>query len=294
MILRTAVIVPVVVVICTGAMILTWVATTSRPLESSSDSAVVAAPMIASTARTVRTVATPTAPPPALYVRPVGDQYLGVWGRRLATTEDGPPHWFLLSAAELASSRYGWELPALAEAMAEELGAVLAEGCRARACTAEVEQARASLRAFVDDDRSTRTFGAPHTRRWITGEDVPEEHRRIDIAGRAEATSFDVECNCTSWTIGMRMWNDLAECTATLRAHGRTLLTYAPSTKRISHKEPLLSPLDAYDQIVTFASGATLTIESGYSYAGDGVTTPLTRGSPRGTLKWATTASATR
>lgn len=289
---RTAVVVPMIVATAVLAVILTLLATKSRSAESrgtpASDAAPVA-PAPAASALPVPSVAsaTPAMPPPPAYVRPVGNQYLGEWGRRLATGNDGPPRWFLLSAADLASNRYGWELPRLSEAMAEELGAVLDEGCRGHSCTAEIERARASVRTFVDDDLGTRTFGAPRVRRWTTDDDVHEEHRRIAITGRVDATTFDVECTCTSWTVGMRMWNDIAECEATLRDHGRTLLRYTPVTKRGSGKQVVFFPLDAYDQVVTLASGASLTIESGYAYEGDDVRTPAKRGAPRGAMRWA-------
>jgi hypothetical protein len=226
-------------------------------------------------------------PPPPRYLRPVGDQYLGEWGRRMATPDDGPPRLFLLTAAELSSYRYGWEMEALSKAMAQELQAVLEEGCRAKTCRADIERARSSLRALIDDDARTRVFGETRTRRWTTGDDVPEEHRSIAITGRLDAIAFDVECTCTSWTVGMRMWNDLADCKATLSEHGHELLHYAPTTLRGSEREAVYYAIDAYDQIVTFAGGSTLTIESGYAYNGDGARTPLTRGAPRGKLSWA-------
>jgi hypothetical protein len=284
MVLRTALVVPVLVAVSLGAVALALVVTRQQP---------VAAPPCAKSVVAVAVPATPSAAPAAApaqaaYVRPVGDQYLGSFGKRLAANADAPPHWFLLSTTELQSYRYREDLPRLGAAMAKELGAVLDEGCRGHSCTAEVEHARASLRSFVDDDQSTRTFEPPRSHRWVTEEDVPEDHRRIDITGRLGATTFDVTCTCTSWTIGMGMWNDLASCEAMLHDHGRTLLRYAPKTELGSGKEPIFWPLDAYEQKVTFASGATLTIESGYSYEGDGAHTPYVRGAPRGSLTWAT------
>jgi hypothetical protein len=281
---RTAIIVPVVGATAL-AIGLTVFTSRSRCESPTPGVAMTTPPARAMTTPPARAMTTPPAPvtPPSPYVQPVGNQYLGVWGQQMAANNE-TPRLFLLGKADLASNRHSWKVPMLAQAMTKELDAVLDEGCKGRSCNAEVEHARASLRAFVDDD--ALEYGAPRIRHWTTDDDIHEDHRQIDITGRAGSTTFDVRCTCTSSTVGMRMWNDIAACEGTLRDRGKILLRYAPTTESGSGKEAISVPLDAYDQTVTFASGAQLIIQSGYHYVGDDVTTRRTRGAPRGALSW--------
>jgi hypothetical protein len=228
--------------------------------------------------------AKPPTAPAVQYEKPIGGQFLVEWSPHLARHIDGPAVLFLLSAAELNSARYSWEMPSLAKSMAEELLAVLDEGCRA-GCGPQVGPVRARLQELLDAQRQD---GVPRTRRWQTGHDAPpiEDHRSIAIRTRAGQITLDVSCSCVSSTIGMRHYNDVTTCDASLLDRGRFVLRYAPRTDLASGKIALLSELDAYTQTVTFADGEALEIKSGYEYSGNGADTPRQKAGVRGSLRW--------
>jgi hypothetical protein len=186
----------------------------------------------------------------------------------------------MLSRAQLASSRWSWELPAIAQAMAEELAAVLDEGC-ASGCGVVAPNVRERLRAFLD--ASNTVEGAPHASNWITDEGGYHTwHRSFSIRVSAGPLAVDVDCKCNSETVGMRVWNDVTTCDATVRERGRVLARYLP---RVSHGEGKLSEsilLEAFSQTVQFPEGGELLIESGYNYEGDGKKRPYQKDGVRG------------
>ncbi len=235
-------------------------------------------------------VAPPPPPPPANpYAQPVG-AYFERWGRDLALgTGDSPALLFLLDAAELRGARHGWRMPKLADELVRDLAAVLDAGCE-KACSGSAQRARdiAHALAEAEDTRDT----APRTRRWQTIEDgFGTDHRTITMRRVAGAFALDVSCRCTSWTVGMRMWNDLGTCDATLSEHGHVVATYVPRVLLAETKESTYVALDAYDQTVTLGDRHRLVIHSGYDYSGGvdfvAVTeAPLQKRKPRGSLVW--------
>lgn len=265
MLARAAVVVPVVASL--AAVGATLVLTRSKPAPPAPPPPVIA----------VKPAPPPPPPPPHPYLRPVGGQYLEVWGEKLTKTDGAPPHLFLLDAKQLASHRYGWQVDRIARSISDELAAVLEEGCKGP-CPDEVAHAQEILR---DEDFN---FGNPKVLHWITGEDVHEEHSQFSTAD----AHLTVTCRCDTWTIGMQLWNDIAECQVELRDHKKRLLTYKPTTERGSGKMELFTPLEAWTQTVELASGAVLEIDSGYKYTGDDAYTPRVRAEPRGALQWTT------
>lgn len=215
---------------------------------------------------------------------PVGGQFLseqGEWQKRLpAATGEGPPLLFMLSRAQLASSRWGWELPALARAMAEELAAVLDDGC-VRACGVVARNVRERLRDFLDD--STTIEAAPRARNWLTDESGYHTwHRNLSARVRAGLLTVDVDCICHSATVGMRVWNDVTTCDATVRERGRVLARYLPRVRLGEGKLSEVFPLAAFSQTVQFPEAGELLIESGYNYEGDGKKHPYEKDGIRG------------
>jgi hypothetical protein len=174
------------------------------------------------------------------------------------------PTLFLLSSADLSSRRYGWKMPALANAMARELSAVLDEGCRT-GCGATVEHARTRLQQFLDFDQPHDD--APRTTRSRSNELGSSDLRTISIRSIAGAVSLEVTCRCESWTVGMRLWNDHATCDARLLDRGRSLLRYSPRVELGSDHQALDYLLEAYRQEVTLQDGTALVIKSGYNYS---------------------------
>lgn len=202
----------------------------------------------------------PRAAAPPKYGEPVGDQFLGAWRDLLLTTNDSPPLLFLLGASDLDGYRYGWRMPRVAHAMAEELAAVLDDGCAA-GCSPIADAARTATHAFIDGDA---TDDPARTRSWDTDDAGITEHwHRLAIRSRVGALVLDVTCDCASETVGMRMWNDVTTCDATLRDHGRTIATYRPRVRMAETKESILEPTGAYDQTVELPGGASLVTETG-------------------------------
>jgi hypothetical protein len=245
------------------------------------------APAPAVAALAVAVPATPVIkPPPAppKYAAPVGGQFLTAWSDLLLGEGDAPPLLFMLRSDDLDGYRYGWRMPRVAEAMASELTAVLDDACGSR-CPPAADRARTAAHAFVD--ASDRTDDAAHTRAWDSdAEGISTHLRRIALRSRAGARSLDVVCTCASWTVGMRMWNDITTCDATLRdAHG-VVAIYRPRVLARSNKESIEEPIDAYDQMVVLPGLGTLVTETGWDYAGDNVTTPLAKTTPRTGPHW--------
>jgi hypothetical protein len=214
---------------------------------------------------------------------PLGGQFLGeqgAWQKRLpAATGEGPPLLFMLSRAELASARWRWELPALARAMTEELAAVLDDGCHG--CGVVARQARERLREILD--AANLVEGAPRARSWVTDEGGYRTwHRSVGVSVSAGALTVDVDCICRSATVGMRVWNDVTTCDATLREHGRVLARYAPRVRLGEGKLSEVFPLAAFSQTVQFPGNGELLIESGFSYEGNGKTHPYAKAGVRG------------
>jgi hypothetical protein len=218
---------------------------------------------------------------PAPYEAPVGGQYLA--NDLLLAQGDAPPLVFLLPADELTGYRYGWRMPRLAEAMAQELAAVL-DDCPTKQCS-RTEEARAALRVLLDAD--DHRDGPVRSRQWEHADDVTEHIRQLTTRRTAGAVALDVTCTCSSWTVGMRMWNDITTCDATLRERGRVLASYRPRRLTKPTKESTFDPIDAWDQRVSFGSGDDLVIETGWSYAGDNVSSPLVKTTVRGGPRWA-------
>jgi hypothetical protein len=202
---------------------------------------------------------------------PVGGQFLGSEGRwqmRLpAAMGEGPPLLFMLSRAQLTSPRWGWELPVLARAMVEELAAVLDDGCSG--CAVVARDVRQRLQDYLAADT---VAGAPSVRNWVTDEDDPTWHRTFGIRVSAGplAVDVDVDCSCRSEYVGMRGWNDVTTCDATVRERGRVLVRYLPRVRLGRGKLSNVFPLAAFSQTVQFPEGGQLLIESGYDYKGDG------------------------
>lgn len=215
------------------------------------------APLLATTALAS------AAPPPTPSTAPAGDQFLGIWGRRFATSVDGPDVLFLLPDRELAGLRYGREVPAIARTLVEEAIAVLDEGCRAATCSEPTTRARALLQSLL---AAQPTATAPHARHWTATEaGLAVDKRSITTRLSASGITVDVLCSCASQTIGMGLWNDIASCTATVRDHGRPLLRYEPRVRRGEDKGVSYA-LDAYDQTLVLGTGPTertLVITSG-------------------------------
>jgi len=257
--------------------------------------AAVATPAVAREAAGTAGVAASPSPPPGppavRYEHPVGyelamdSSFLERWGIPLVIGHDGPPVLFLLSSAELNGERYGWEMPALAEAMARELSAVLDEGCR-DGCSTQAGQARARLQGLADTD--ARRDRPAQIRRWRAEDDgLPEvDHREITFRTAAGRISLDVVCRCVSQPLGMRMWNDFTVCDASLLDRGRLVLRYAPRVELASDRISELRALEAYRQTVSFPDGEQLIIESGYDYTGDDIDRPREKTEVRGSLRW--------
>lgn len=228
------------------------------------------------------TQAQPTQAPPK-YAGPVGDQFLGEWSDLLLAKGDGPPMLFVLAAHDL-NGRYGWRMPRVARLMAEELGSVLDDGCTT-GCAPAAEAARTAVHAFVDDD--FRADDAARTRAWdVDDAGIMTHMHRLAIRSHSGAVTLDVTCDCASWTVGMRMWNDTTACDATLREKGRVLATYQPRVRAMSDKESIEEPIDSYDQIVALPGGGMLVTETGWEYLGDNVSVPLTKTTVRTGPHW--------
>jgi hypothetical protein len=234
----------------------------------------------------------PHAPPPK-YSVPVGNQFLGGWSDLLLAKHDGPHILFMLSAAELNDSRYGWYMPKVAQRMANELASVLDDGCTG-GCSPGAEAARTAAHTFADNGPGD---GATQTRAWVKEDETPRIHmHRLSVRSRwqqlgddgvaIDSIDVDVTCTCESWTIGMRMWNDVTTCDATLRDKGRVLATYRPRVALGSGKEISLFPLQAWDQTVVLPGGATLVTETGWNYTGDDAHTPRKRTTLRTGPHW--------
>lgn len=220
---------------------------------------------VPTTVSTGPSVAVPPSPAPVVHdAGPVGGDFLRSWAEKMPAASRETPRLFLLSRAELSSRRYGWEMPALATAMARELSAVLTEGCRT-GCSATVEHARTRLQQFLDSDEPRED--APRTARSGSNELGSSDIRSISIRTVAGAVSTEVTCRCESWTLGMRLWNDLVTCDARLLDRGRSLLRYSPRFELESNRQALDYPLEAYRQEVTFEDGTALVIKSGYNYS---------------------------
>jgi len=110
--------------------------------------------------------------------------------------------------------------------------------------------------------------------------------RSVAVRSHAGAVTIDVTCTCASSTVGMRMWNDITSCDAMLRERGRVLATYRPRVLARSNKESIDEPIEAWDQTVELPSGTVLVDETGWDYAGDNVTTPLRKTTPRTGPHW--------
>jgi len=226
-------------------------------------------------------------PPPAkqappTYAAPVGGQFLTEWNDLLIGKGDGPPMLFVLGAGDL-NGRYEWRMPRVARVMAEELAAVLDDGCTA-GCSPAADAARTAAHAYLDGDVEV---GIAKTRAWDTDDAGITNHmHRLAMRSRAGAITVDVTCTCASWTVGMRMWNDVTACDATLRDKGRVLATYQPRVRAMSDKESIEEPMDSYDQIVALPGGAMLVTETGWEYSGDNVTTPARKTVPRTGPHW--------
>jgi hypothetical protein len=253
------VIVPIVAIVVGGAatMLLLRRAATAPPIAPT-----IPVPTTASTGPSV--AVPPSAAPEAHDARPLGGEFLRSWAESMPAASRETPRLFLLSSAELSSRRYGWEMPALATAMARELSAVLAEGCRT-GCGATVEHARTRLEQFLDADEPHHD--APRTTRSPSEGLASSDVRSISIRSIADAVSIEVTCRCESWTLGMRLWNDRVTCDARLLDRGRSLLRYSPRVKLGSDHQALDYLLEAYRQEVTFEDGTALAIESGYNYS---------------------------
>jgi len=230
--------------------------------------------------------APPPSPPPSQprYASPPGGQFLIDAAARLSTERNGPPALFLLSRADLDSPRYAWQMPSLATSMAEELSDVLAEGCRL-GCDPQAERARTLVRRFLEADQ--RHDGSARTRRWQSDDRV--DHRSIATRSSAGTASLEVTCDCRSWPINGRSWNDVATCDATLLDRGRSVLQYSPRVEWAEEQGYRMYPLEAYRQDVKFPDGEALVIESGYNYADPprgSSNVPRPRAGVRGSLVW--------
>jgi hypothetical protein len=225
----------------------------------------------------------PIAEAPPKYGGPVGDQFLGEWSDLLLAKGDGPPMLFVLSPKDL-NGRYGWRMPRVARLMTEELVSVLDDGC-AQGCSPAAEAARTAAREYLDDGAFTN--GAARTRAWEADDaGITTYRHRLAVHSRASSITVDVTCDCASWTVGMRMWNDVTTCDAVLRDSGTLLATYQPRVRSKSNKESLEESLDAWDQIVTLPGSGMLVTETGSEYAGDNVTVPLTKTTVRTGPHW--------
>jgi hypothetical protein len=219
---------------------------------------------VPTTASSGPAVAALPSPADARAAQPIGGAFLSSWAASMPATSKETPTLFLLSSADLSSRRYGWKMPALANAMARELSAVLDEGCRT-GCGATVEHARTRLQQFLDFDQPHDD--APRTTRSRSNELGSSDLRTISIRSIAGAVSLEVTCRCESWTVGMRLWNDRVTCDARLLDRGRSLLRYSPRVELGSDHQALDYLLEAYRQEVTFQDGTALVIKSGYNYS---------------------------
>lgn len=220
---------------------------------------------------------------PPKYAGPVGDQFLNEWTDLLIAKGDGPPLLLVLGKDEL-NGRYGWHMPRVTRLMAQELASVLDDGCSG-GCPAAAQAARTAVHAFTDEDNPTDDPARP--RSWVVDEAGYHTYMRsVAVRSRAGAVTLDVTCTCASATVGMRMWNDVTTCDATLREKGHVLATYRPRMLSKSNKESIEEPIDAWDQRVELPGGTTLVIETGWEYAGDNVTTPLRKTTVRTGPHW--------
>jgi hypothetical protein len=278
---RIAIVVPVALSAIGAAFLVAGQLTMGAAPEQRAEMPVVAAPAVE--------VVPPAPPPPILFEHPVG-AYLERWGRDVALgTGDSPALIFMLGDGELRAGRHGWRVSRLAQDLLADLAALLDAGCE-DGCSAGAQHAREAAHALADAEDTRET--APHARRWqTTDEDIPTDHRTVTMRRTAGGFVLDVTCRSKSWTVGMRMWNDLGSCDAVLSEHGRAIATYQPRVLLAPTKESTYVALDAYDQTVTLADHEQLVIRSGYEYSGGpdfrAVTdTPLQKGKPRGALLW--------
>ena len=93
--------------------------------------------------------------------------------------------------------------------------------------------------------------------------------RRLAVHAVTGNVAVDVTCTSRSYTVGMRMWNDVTTCDATLRDHGRVLATYRQRRMTVLEHHSVVTPVDAYEQTVDFAGGAELFATTGWDYEGD-------------------------
>jgi hypothetical protein len=225
----------------------------------------------------------PVAEAPPTYGGPVGDQFLGEWRDLLLAKGDGPPMLFVLPPHDL-DGRYSWRMPRVARLMTEELAAVLDDGCT-QGCSPAAEAARTAAHGYVDDDGFTSD--AARTRAWEADDaGITTYMHRLTVHSRANTITVDVTCDCASWTVGMRMWNDVTACDAVLRDRGKVLATYQPRVRAMPDKESIVESIDAWDQIVTLPGGGMLVTETGWEYAGDNVRVPLTKTTVRTGPHW--------
>jgi hypothetical protein len=203
----------------------------------------------------------PLPPRPPQRAEPVGN-FLGWWGKDLALgSNDGPPLLFVLDAAALKSARHGWKLPKLAQTMADELARVLDEGCGrdAAQCSAAATHARDAARELADtyDYRD----GEPRLAHWQDDDaGVTMWHRSFAIRRSAGAVALDVTCESASWTVGMRMWNDIGTCEGVLTERGQVIARYSPRVVLADNKEGVFELGDGYMQIVALADDTMVTI----------------------------------
>jgi len=109
-----------------------------------------------------------------------------------------------------------------------------------------------------------------------------EDHRSIAIRTRAGHIALDVSCTCTSWGIGMRQWNDVTTCDASLLDRGRLVLRVRAAHRAGVGQHRVALRSRCLHQTVTFADGETLEIESGYQYSGADAHSPRQKVGVRG------------
>ncbi|HTR56389.1 MAG TPA: hypothetical protein VMJ10_37200 [Kofleriaceae bacterium] len=249
-------------------------------------------PVAVTPARSHPPRARPAPAPAHAYLGPVGDFLPFLYDSIAPRGGDGPPVLFLLDRAELASYRYAWELPTMAKLAARDIAAVLADGCK-DTCPDDAQHVRDAAQELAGDGEAEPHDGDPRVRRWQDDDvGVTTDHRVIALRRTAGPFALDLACSCDSWTVGMRMWNDMVTCDATISEHGKTLASYRPRVLTDNGgKEGVFTRLDAFDQTIELASGARLAIASGYNYSG-GVDreqltdVPLVKTQPRGALVW--------
>ena len=239
--MRSAIVVlPVCASLAAGALLAFQLRTPPRPAAPT----VVIAPL---------PVVAAAAAPPARYQRAVGGQFLD--SNVLLAYPDMPPALLDPHTGDDAY-RFEWRYQALAIALAREAAAVIDDACPQGSC-AQAHPARQTLESWLEAGEIDETHELVRSK---TDDPVaPTYRRRLTMNAWAGAMTLHVECTATSDYLGMNGWNDAVTCDATLRDHGRRLLTYEPRRQTALDRGTWLVERDAWDQRVAFETAELVT-----------------------------------